>query len=326
MPILGFFVATAFWPGLLDAATAPRWAVIAAGVPLVSRLDPGSVRRWPLALFGLWLAYAALSLLWAPDRLTAAHELFRLLILAAVFLAAANLDDIGPVLRLFGWGVAASSFLAVPQFLGWSPVGEAVAPAGLFYNRDFLAELVAPLLVWAVWRRDWWLAVALSPAPLLCQSRVALIAIAAGLGWHVWQSARWRWLVPAVAACVLLVAALTLGKTDSTLERLAIWQAALSDPRIFGHGMGAFTAAFPVWEYAHSDALQAVYELGIGAGLPALLVLVLCRNARRAIGAASIAMAVEIAIAFPLHLPASGFLAVLLAGGLARARPPLFLV
>ncbi len=321
MWLIGFGVAVAFWPGLLSAATVPRWALLAAGLPLVSRLDPRAldpVVAWPMAVL---LGWAGLSLCWTPDFLTGAHELFHLLILTGVALAVANAG--GPESSLNGaaWGLAVSAVLSIAQVAGWSPVEQTTPPpAGLFYNRDVLAEFAAPLVVWLLANRRFGFA-ALCAFPLLfCQSRVALVAAGAGC----LMILPWRVLV--VGAILALIAMLLLGtlpfgldKFGSASERWAIWSAALSDLQLFGHGLGSFTTTFPKWDYAHGDFFQAIYELGIGAvGFAALSVVVFWRTPSRPERAVLLAIAVEILVAFPFHLPATGFLAMALVGGAGR--------
>lgn len=324
MWLVGFGVSAAFWPGLLSAAVAPRWALLAALTPLVSRLDPRRLDPLVGGLFLTYLGWAALSLLWAPDRLTGAHELFQLIILGVVVLAVANTDRLAPVLLAATLGLAVSSALAIGQFFfGWSFVAQATAPpAGLFYNRDMLAEFAAPLLVWAIASKRLWLAVIPLIPLVLCQSRVALVAAAVGL---LAAGSRWGFLILAGIACAAMAALGTLpfnpAKIVSASERWDVWSAALSDPSIFGHGLGSFTAAFPKMETAHSDVLQAFYELGAGAGIMAALgLVVLWRIEDAAERAILFALAVEVLVAHPFHLPATGFLAAALVGVAGRAR------
>lgn len=71
-------------------------------------------------------------------------------------------------------------------------------------------------------------------------------------------------------------------------------------------------------EFAHSDALQLVVEMGIGGAiLLAVPILVLWKgNGPDAVRCAFVALCLEGVVSFPLHLPATGFLGALLAGGL----------
>jgi hypothetical protein len=88
-----------------------------------------------------------------------------------------------------------------------------------------------------------------------------------------------------------------------------------------GTGLGWWAATHPgsFDEFAHSDALQAIVELGAGSlfffAIPVLIFL-RCYQPRAEMSA-FVAICIESVISFPLHLPASGFLAAVLAGTLA---------
>ena len=268
------------------------------------------------------VGYAGLSLFWTPDRLTGEYEFVHLLILAAAFLAAANIEDIGPLVRVFAWGVAASSILAVLQFAHfWSPIEQMISPAGLFFNRAFLAELAAPLFVWAVFSEEWLLAGLMGAPLILCQSRIALGTAAAvilifrprWIGWALLAG-----VVYGVVAYALGTLPINIGKLFSAEQRFQIWTAALSGLSPSGRGIGAFLTNYPEWGYAHSDLMQAFYEFGIGAIPFTLLAATLYGCGARAEQAALAAIGIEACLSFPLHLPASGFLAAVLAGSAAR--------
>lgn len=295
---------------------------MAAAIPLVSRLDPRAIDPLIGGLLLVFLGWAALSLIWTPDRLTGANDLFQIVILAAVALAVANAEDVSPLMIGATVGLAVSSVLAVAQFWGWSPIEQATPPAGLFLNRDMLAEFAAPLLVWVIADRRYWFAVIPAIPLLICQSRVSLLAAAAGL--LVVLPLRVS-LGVGLAACLGMGLLGTLpfnpAKIISASARWDIWTGALSDLRLVGHGLGSFMATYPQWEYAHSDLLQTVYELGIGAILlVALAIVVSWQTNGVAARGALLAMGIEVLVAFPLHLPATGFLAMALVGNAGRAR------
>jgi hypothetical protein len=325
--VLGFLTASAFWPGLISAATAPRWAVMAAVSPLLLRPNPALLRPIFVATLGVWLGYAALSVWWAPDSLTALHELIHLTILAVIAILATGLARLDGLLTGLSIGVALSGIICAVQFLGWSPVEQAVGPAGLFYNRAILGETAAPLLVWCLLTRRGWLAIPLGVALLLCQSRVGLavagvvllacyprrvllaalvIAVYAGIGW------------------ALDVLPVDIGKLYSAIQRLAIWRVTLTALPLEGHGIGAFSAHFPHWEYAHSDVLQSLYELGLATVAPLVLgVLAFEAPGGRAEKATLAVVALEACVSFPLHMPATGFIFAVLTGWLGCRRPHL---
>jgi hypothetical protein len=324
---VGFVAAMAFWPGLLSAAIAPRWVALAVLPPLLCRVDLRALQpTFFIALAG-WLGYAAISIGWAPDRLTATHELIHLALLTIIAVAAAGIDDISGVLRWVSLGVAFSGALSVAQFYGWSPVEQISVPAGTFLNRAVLGEIAAPLFVWCLLSREFTLSAFLLCPLVLCQSRVAIVAAIAGM-----VIARPRWAIAiALSAIGYLGLAWMIGvlpydasKFASASLRMEIWQQATTGLSVFGNGLGSFSANFPRSEYAHSDILQALYELGIGVLAPLVCgVLAFKAPASRPERAALVAVAIEVAVAFPLHLPASGFLAFLLAGRLGGRRAEL---
>ena len=325
LAVVAFGAAISFWPGILSAATAPRWWVLAAGLPLASRLDPRQADLRVLAPFLAVVAYAALSLLWAPDPLSGTNDLIHLLILLAAVLAGASGTNLTPVMAALSVGVAVSAALSIGQVLGWSPVGQLIPPAGLFLNRMILGETIAPLLVWALCTPRWRLLAPLLAVGLLAsQSRVGLCAVVIAL------AARY----PKRAALLFIPAMLYLNvalsyhwgffapeKLASFSDRLMIWRLAIHDLTWAGHGIGAFGFLHPWFEYAHSDLLQAVYELGPAAILLAAAFLVCLRGPRTAEWAAFVAVGIEAAVSFPLHMPVSAFVGAFLAGALARPRP-----
>lgn len=321
MPALGFGVAVAFWPGLLSAATAPRWCLIAAGLPLAARIDPRGLS--PLVIVGLtaFLAYATLSLAWTPDPLTGLNDLFRLVICVAVFIAAVAIEDIAPILVALCLGVAFSGVLCLVQFAGYSPVDQLLPPAGLFYNRLFLAEAAAPLAVWAICSQRWRLVPMLLIPLVLCESREAIAACC--IGFCLFSAHRRAWLIGAAvfATELAVIGFIDPTKFASAAERITIWQTTLDGVRPFGNGLGAFMANFPHWEYAHSDFLQLIYETGIGAVVAvAFAIAVVWRAPNTPERSALAVLGVEAVVSFPLHMPATAFMAMVLAGYLARGR------
>lgn len=314
--IFGFLVAVAYWPGINSAAIAPRWAIIAIGCPLLSLLDPRSLRAPTIGI----VALGGLSVFWASDHFTALEQLIRLLIITEAMLLSANLDDITPVLKGFFWGMALNGALVIAQWLGYHPVMEGTPPAGLFWNRDFFAEAAAPILVWATasnaWRMIWALPLIAFPISL-SGSRVACLAFFAGI------AARKPKTTCLVGMFVFTAYSLWYpDKIQNALQRFTVWRDAVGEPSLFGQGIGSFTAAFPVWEYAHSDLLQSHYELGaLGLGCYlGLLAIAFSAPASAALRATLVALAVEMAVASPLHFPATAFLFAMVAGHLVGVR------
>ncbi len=324
---LGFLISVAYWPGMLSAAFVPRWAVIAAGIPLVSTLDPSRLPesvRWMM----IWvLALAGISIASSPDPLSGTFYLLEMIILCGAFLGAAGLDSLEDLVTGLGWGVSVSTVLCVAQYFGWSTglIVENSSPSGLFFNREVLGEFAALIFVWSALKGKWPLAV-LSFAPVvLTQSRVAVLAIAVALAYRFWpKNVGLRIMIPIVVGSIAVSSYVALGpsKIISAAQRLVIWGATVMAMTPLGNGLGWFQAAHPVEQFAHSDVLQTAAELGIGS-LALLLIpfLALVRNKSDHVERALfVAICVELLVSFPLHVPASAFLIVVVAAYLVRVR------
>lgn len=326
--IIAFMVGAAYLPGILSAASMPRWWIIAIGIPLVSTLDPRNLLHSVAFCLLAGFVWAAVSLIDLPAPSDGALDLLMLALLCLTIIAAAGEDDIDSVITAFGWSIAISCLIAVPQWFGWSPVFQTSAPAGLFLNSEVLAEIAAPLLVWAAFKHRWALAVLMLVPLVLCHSRIAVLVAAAGLlaGWRPKQT----WIKGLIFSAMMLAAILSVilfgaEKASSGMTRLVLWGAALQSIELFGQGIGWWALAHPdpFEEFAHSDLLQLMVELGVGAlFFFAIPVLILSRRdaGNAAERAAFVAVCTEAIVSFPLHLATSGFLAAVLAGNLARDR------
>ncbi len=190
-----------------------------------------------------------------------------------------------------------------------------------------MGETAAPLLVWAFWRKRWALCCIMATSVALCHSRVAFFVLGCGLlyGWRARRSAK---LASVVVLMIAGVAAVMMigdgtGKYLSGMTRIMYWGAALLSVVPSGRGLAWWAAAhpFPFEEFVHSDVLQSMVELGLGAVFfLAIPVMVLFRSGGISERAAYIAICVEALVSFPMHLPATGFLAAVLTGYLARGR------
>lgn len=335
MAVLGFMVSAAYLPGQLQGAFIPRWAVMAVGLPLVSKIDPRAVpepMRW---VIGFLLFACGLSLMRSPFVEAGVGDLIFIIILCAAFVAGAALASLDDLMIGIGAGLAISFALSIGQYSGlWSPVPESSSPSGLFYNSEVLGEFSALVAVWAAVRflsAGGWFMAALSVVSIipvvLTHSRIGAAALAIGLV-YAWRP-RWRVLLPmmlAIAAAVLYAVLFT--KFSSSVHRVVLWGTTVMWFTSLGNGLGWGTAAFPFEEFAHSDALQAVAELGI-AGIALIFIPIAAfygnrgNNAERALFAA---VCVETLVSFPLHFPAGGFLAAVVAGYLVGTGPALRII
>lgn len=327
--VLAFVVAVAYWPGIFSAASMPRWWAIAIGLPLVSNVGAKGINRsvgWYL-LVGICWAAGTLGFLEFP--LMGALDLYLLLLLCGIILASSALDDIEPTIVAFGWGIAISSAMAMSQALGWSPIVQIAAPAGLFLNSEVLAEVAAPLLVFAFWSRRWLLASFMYVPLALCHSRIAVLVAVIGLAYG-WKP-KFRLLKIGLIAglCIgagVSIAIFGIGKAASGLDRILLWSTAVELITPLGRGLSWWALAHPDprEEFVHSDALQMMVELGVGSLFFLAIPFMALRQGwgNRGERATYVSICVEAVVSFPLHLPAQGFLFACLAGFLARDRAP----
>lgn len=324
--VWGFLVAVAFIPGIMSAAFAGRWAVIALGVPLVAPIE---FKFSPFVRFCLAFgtAWAAVSLIATPDLRGGAFELFFLIVLVGVMGAASQLESLEGALTGLCAGVGVSSLFCLSAMAGYPLVDQVASStyAGLFYNSEVLTELAAPLFVWAVVSKRWPLA-ACTILPLLVNgSRISVIAVGIA-ALYAFRGMDWRRLAivasVALAAIVAMLAYRYTGTLGSIGQRIVMWVATGMAITPLGNGIGWYRAVHLSEEFAHSDILQAMAELGVGAVCwAAIPVLIFWRNrGENAERAAFVALCVEAAVSFPLHVPATAFLAAILAGYLVRDR------
>lgn len=330
-----FAVMVTLVPGIAAPATTPRWALLSAVVPFLASFSLPTKFDVAHALGALFLGWCAITLAWTPNLWDGLDALWKLVLFAGLFCIGAALRDLRPVWIGAALGIGVSSALAIGQLFGVELVERIEGPtgmaAGLFMNKNFLAEPAALVLIGLVWHRLWWLVPLVLPAVVLPGARGALLALAvAGIvalrGW-------WRVYAGALAA-LAVVACVVLAKNGSFPERMIIWTSTLDGLTWLGNGIGSFYALFPshapAWDFltsrpvhAHNDWLELAYDLGL-PGILMLLGAFYC--ALRAEGPdrlVLIAFITEGCLGFPLHFPATVFLAALVAGRLCGDRAPL---
>jgi hypothetical protein len=167
-------------------------------------------------------------------------------------------------------GVGVSALFCLAALAGY-PLAEQTEAhfSGLFYNSEVLTEFAAPLLVWALLSRRWAL-VACTVLPLLINgSRISVLAATVALVYGLWPRG-WRARVALIGTVVLALGAVLLyftswnHKLGSVALRAIFWLSTAFAITPLGHGLGWFRSANLSTEFAHSDALQALAELGRG--------------------------------------------------------------
>jgi hypothetical protein len=328
MLALGFLTAAAYWPGIFSPAVSPRWMVLSVMAPalLLWRQQPVSLTKahWTGCALIFW---AGCTVLWSVSPLDSINGLWQLCILPAVlFCLGSQQSSLRPLFIGAGLGLAVSSAIAVAQILGWDGLTTINTPAGLFLNRNFMAEAAALVLIWLIAERVWWLAILVMPAIALTDARGALLALGVGL-YLLFLQRQSRLIGGLLAATVALFChAMFVHGTASMVERGDIWTDATNSWSLFGNGIGTFGVMTHkmqldgIPQHAHNDGLELLCDLGlVGAGLAILFVrqLVGPLNSARLV---LIAFAVEGCFAFPSYLPTTLALAAVAAGAVVRDR------
>lgn len=330
---LVLLVSVAFVPGILHASTSPRWAVLSLGLALWLFSSQGKAEPTIGSRIGLlFVGWATLSLMWSPVAYDAAADLWKLDLLALAFLFGATVKDLKPTYIALGIGVSISGAIALLQRFGVSVVEQVASPAGLFGNRNSLAELAVLAIIPVVMMRKWWLLPGCALAVLLPLSWGALAALGAAVSVWLWERSRLAVLALALIAVVGGMALSQRGyERTSAAERMSIWQDTASGLTWLGHGIGSFYTVYPAYanhtdavtsrlEYAHNEYLHFAFELGVGFLLVLALAFYALGGPLETERLILVALLVECFFSFPLHLPATGFVASLVAGRLCAAR------
>src|SRR6185312_4193480 len=126
------------------------------------------------------IAWALISMIWAPDHYNAMYFLMMMMLLIGVFVVGAS-GYVEAVYTGAAWGLAVNSAVIVAQLFGWDFVPQVSPPAGLFGNRDWTAEAAALVIIPALARGQWKRVAMLAPALIIPQGRAALLAVTIAL-------------------------------------------------------------------------------------------------------------------------------------------------
>lgn len=325
-----FLVSVAYLPGIGGASTTPRWSVFLVGFSVLLLFAP---RIRPTIGHLIWFSFVALSIasvLWSKTPFDTIGEIERLAAMSFAFLVAAETEDLTPAWSGLALGVTISAAIAVLQSGGMelaSPAGS-VPPAGLFFNKNFLAEAGVVALVASLSLRLWHYVPGTLVATVLPGSRAAIVALGAFLVFSVTRRIPRRFALPGgavlLAAIVLLVwvDAITTNRIVTSINsRLEIWSWVGAGSSVWGWGSGSFPSMFPMFERAHSDFMETLHGTGmIGMGLLSLLFgwSLGGKDDGSAKGIALVLFVVAL-FGFPLQLPATAMAFALVAGRLCSA-------
>lgn len=324
--IIGFLSAVAFIPELSGGASLGRYAVIACLIPLAM------IGKTIPIHFGHLLGLIALlgAGMTIGSSAFDAFSFWKLAALALVFVYGSTLQDLKPIAMGMILGIAVSGILTWFQKFGLSPVDQVISPAGLFMNKNLLAEAGVVTTILAIAYRQWALTALTLSAALLPMSRGAILGlIAAGIAW-VWSRNKTAGIILALGIITLAVGAFAFGYRLETVDhRMAIWADAAQNLKWFGNGWGSFYVQFPSTaeftnvlfqrpEHAHNDFLELIYDLGL-ISVPFFLlfgyILIQAEELERLILLSILVMG---AFGFPLYAPFTGFAFALVAGHVAR--------
>lgn len=349
--VLAFLIAVVYWPGFVASASTPKWMLLSLAVPALLAFRPFA---WTLAhtLGMAFLGWCALTLIWAVSLYDGIETLWHFILYGMIFCLGSGLRSVKGPLVCFALGVGISGLLAplqlpaVYELLDWRLpdfILQAAPPAGLFMNRNYMAEAALCAAVGLVAYRDWRLA-----APLLPLAPAVVLAGSAG----AFASALLVGctVIPKKLAALIVVSAVGIGavwfnfgpssERSSFNQRLSLYgnTAAMITPA--GYGIGSYWAVYPLFHdavretplgtysyttrprTAHNDALTLGAETGIvGLILAALFALSILTKPKEPAWYVFAAFLCLGLFNFPLyHTPATAFLAFLCAGHLCRDR------
>lgn len=317
---LGIAVSLCYVPGLTGAYIATQW-------PLLSiALLPGLLRKGPVTLFHvaglLFIAYAVAATFYSPLRDASTLGLWLVVIMGLSVWFGTTLDSTRELYAGLALGAGVSSLIAVFQYFGFQllPI-TSVAYAGLYVNSIQQGLALALIVVALVSQRMWFWALPLLPGIWLSQSRGAWLALAVGLLACYFRRLWVFGVLAAFGACYLLF---PLGLSD--VQRLFFWRAAWDSLTLFGNGPGIFYAmmlatkdGFVFPEYAHNDALQLLFEYGIGALLPFIIIGYAISRTELTEWPVIVSFVAAGCYSMPLFMPITSFLTLVAVGRVLRA-------
>lgn len=333
---LSFILPLAYWPWFAEAAATPKWVILSLALPLLLKPAWGAGHKALLA----FLCWCAVTLSWGVSIWDGVDQLWKFIIFGMAFWVGSGLADKAyeRCMVAFACGIGINSVLAIMQTMGFDLLPQMASPAGLFINKNHLAEVGLLAFVAMLSLKQWWFALGAAPSFILTLERGAFVAF--GLLVVVWLWGRSRAL--AIVALLLIVGVGVAHFHDyspggSFAGRLAIYPNTVAMILDNPLGVGTFWASFPeyhdavvetpigIYDFitrprtAHNDILTLTAEWGI----PALLLLIwlfalsLKEEKTRYVILAFIFVGL---FEFPLYLPASMFVVALCAGFACRNR------
>lgn len=329
MPLVCLLLPVLFWPGFAESSNTPKWIFLSAVLPFF--LTGTWSRGHTIGL--AFLGWCYLTLTWAPPY-EAGYRLWQFTILGLAFCAGSSLDrkTFRRCILGFGFGVLVSVPLAIAQLYGFDWVNQAVKPAGLFMNKNYLAEAALLAGVGALCLRHW-LWAPLGAGMLVPASAGVLLAVTLVLAKRFA-----RYYKTVLLVLVIVAVAGYLRIQGSEFARVSLWANSLASVTFEGHGIGSYWSVFPKYHdavmatdeqiyrpgyrprTAHNDALTVLIETGVPGLLLAVSFFGYTVTRRRSTNEHTSAHYIVLAflaeglVAFPLYVPSTAFMAFLAAG------------
>ena len=270
-----------------------------------------------------------------------ADAVWKYFLLFLAFELGRTTDDLSPVYHGTAWGIALQVPFLLAQMYGWDGIAQTAAPAGLFGNKNHLAEAATLVAIAALALRAYGLFPYIAAAAIIPGSRASLLALAVAAFYRVarWNR-RWARVIGILAFVIVGMNAERFAQDNSMRDRAAIWSDTFQGLTWLGNGPGTFRLQYPSHsthrqvlldrpDHPHNEYLMLVYEFGIFGAMFMLIsgtwLFVCCRRmeARAPEPYILFAGGVLAFFAFPLHLPVTGCLLALAAGHCVAHGPSL---
>ncbi len=331
-----FFLTIFVIPGFPSGALVGRWGLLALCAAMLLFKTELPKSAW------IFLAYLAVMAWWGPVWYEAVNLYIHAAFFVVLYCYAAQMTDLRRVAIGMGMGMAVNSIAVLSQhFAGWNGIPEITPGAGLYFNRNIASETAAMALALVVGYRLWWLVPGILPT-LAFGSRMPAVALGVAGAVAIYRYSKFYAALSILAPILVAVGWLQghgdvyyAGILDTLMQRLGTWYDGAQGFTLSGQGLGSWIINFPLyqthsntlelrWENAHNDAVQLLFELGVGgAVLVAAFAFRLATSERRPAFYALLVFAVEGCLGFPLYQPVTGALAMVAAGFLFRRSVPL---
>ena len=322
--IWAFILSVIYVPGWIGAAIPTGWAFISLTVPVLIWRGPALPR--PLQILGLSaIAFAFLSLAWAPLPTFAIYTLWLQFCLGLIYILGVKLPSLEAIRKGLALGLSVSSLLCIVQYLGWNPVlqYDPTQPSGLLFNPSIAGAAFGLAVLWLALHRNWRYIPALLPGLALNHTRTVWAMLAATALVWIARNVRYGWLGLCAAIAAVAWYLFHVSPHDST--RVQLWTVIYEHLYWFGHGPGILNyitvrlgdlMARP--EYAHNEYLDFIAQYGIGAApifVLAAIPLLAWRNPDWYVYVAFLSLAL---FSYPLRSVPVAVIGLILAGHLSR--------